>query len=93
MVDMLLKYSKTNQTVLVTNCSKDRALATLNYFNIVDEFSDMFFTDSNNGKINKFKNAISILRVCPDRVIAFENEEEEIKNATQAGIKIINHGV
>jgi beta-phosphoglucomutase-like phosphatase (HAD superfamily) len=90
--DILLKYSKTNKTVLVTNCRKERALMTLNHFGLADKFSNIYFrmlTD-NGVKINKFKNAISKLGVPPNLVIAFENEEIEIVDAKQAGINIIN---
>ena len=90
--DILFKYSKTNKTVLVTNCRKDRAMTTLKYFELEDKFSNIFcreFND-NNKKVNKFQNAISILGVPPNFVIAFENEKEEIADAKQAGIEIIN---
>ncbi len=90
--DILFKYFKTNTTILVTNCRKERALATLNYFELTDKFSQTFYRQftNNDEKINKFKNAISELGVPPYLVIAFENEEIEIADAKQAGIKVIN---
>jgi beta-phosphoglucomutase len=42
-VDILLKYYKTNKTVLVTNCREDRAMMTLNYHKLTDKFSNIFF--------------------------------------------------
>jgi len=94
-VDILLRYSKINKTVMVTNCREDRALITLNYHNLTDKFSNIFFRqNSNNGKrINKFKHAISILGIAPNLVVAFENEEIEITNAKKAGIEFINPNV
>lgn len=91
-VDILTKYSKTNKTVLVTNCRKERALATLDYFGLTKKFSNYFFRQiaNNDKKINKFQNAILELGVSPNFVIAFENEEIEIADAKQAGIEIIN---
>ncbi|PKQ60164.1 hypothetical protein BZG02_20510 [Labilibaculum filiforme] len=91
-VEVLLKYSKSNQTYLVTNCRKDRALKTLNHFGLIDRFTNVFYRkfDDNNKKVNKFENAISILGVPPNIVIAFENEEIEIADAKSAGITIIN---
>lgn len=89
---ILFKYSKTNKTILVTNCRKDRVVTTLNHFGLADKFDNIFcrqITD-NDEKINKFENAISILVVSPNLVVAFENEEIEIADAIQAGIKIIN---
>lgn len=90
--DILSKYSKTNKTVLVTNCRKERALTTLNYFGLADKFSHIFYRllTNNDEKINKFQNAILELGVPPNLVIAFENEESEIADAQQAGISIIN---
>jgi beta-phosphoglucomutase-like phosphatase (HAD superfamily) len=90
--DILSKYSKTNKTVLVTNCRKERALITLNYFGLIEKFSDTFFREfpANDKKINKFQNAISILGISPNIVVAFENEEAEIADAIEAGIEVIN---
>lgn len=69
--DILFKYFKTNTTILVTNCRKERALATLNYFELTDKFSQTFYRQftNNDEKINKFKNAISELGVPPYLVI------------------------
>ena len=90
--DILFKYSKTNKTVLVTNCRKDRAITTLKHFGPEDTFSNIFCREfgENEQKINKFQHAILKLSIPPSLVIAFENEETEIANAKQAGIKIIN---
>lgn len=90
--DILFKYSKTNKTVLVSNCRKDRAMTTLEHFGLTDKFSEIFCRELgvNDEKINKFKNAISKLGVPPNFVIAFENEESEIADAREAGISIIN---
>jgi len=91
-VEILDKHFKTNKTVLVTNCRKDRALATLNYHGLTDKFSDFFFRQFRGGekKINKFQNAILNLGISANLVIAFENEETEIADAQSAGILIIN---
>lgn len=89
--DILFKYSKTNTTVLVTNCRQDRMLTTLDYFGLTSEFDYIFhrqFT-GNSKKINKFQNAILQIGICPKIVIAFENEELEINDAKQAGVGII----
>lgn len=91
-VEILLKYSKTNQTYLVTNCRKNRTLTTLNHFGLIDKFTNIFYREfnNNNRKVNKFQNALSILGVPPNIVIAFENEETKIEDAKTAGIEIIN---
>ena len=90
-VEVLLKYSKSNQTYLVTNCRKDRALKTLNHFGLIDKFTNVFYRMfDDNKKVNKYENALSILGVPPNIVITFENEEIEIADAKSAGITIIN---
>lgn len=91
-VDILLKYFQTNKAVLVTNCREDRALMTLNYHNLTDKFSNIFFRAiSDNGEhINKYKKAISSLSLSAQTVIVFENERPEIEDAIQAGISIEN---
>lgn len=94
-VDILHRYSKTNMTVLVTNCRKERAMAILNHFGLVDKFSHIFhrqFSESDQ-RINKYQFAISELGLQPSLVIAFENEEIEIIDAKQAGIQIINPSI
>jgi phosphoglycolate phosphatase-like HAD superfamily hydrolase len=90
--EILFQYSKTNMTVLVTNCREDRAVLTLNYHGLTDHFNKLFFRqyDNINGKTNKFQNAILRLGISPATVIAFENEESEILDARQAGIQQIN---
>ncbi len=90
--DILFKYSKTNKTVLVTNCRKDRAMTTLKHFGLDDKFSNTFYREfgDNGEKVNKFQNAILKLGVPPNLVIAFENEESEISDAQKAGITTIN---
>ena len=88
---ILFKYYRTNKTVLVTNCRKDRALITLKHFELEDKFTNVFYRETReNNKINKFQNAISKLGVSPNLIIAFENEESEIADAKKAGIQIIN---
>lgn len=91
-VDILIEYSKTNKTVLVTNCREDRALLTLNYFKLFDKFSHIFFrqVSENGNRINKYENAIKSLSLSAQTVIAFENERTEIDDAILAGISINN---
>ena len=90
--DILFKYCETHRTVLVTNCRKDRALITLNHFGLTDKFDHFFFREfaKNEEKINKYQSAIFKLGVEPDLIIAFEDEETEIRDARKAGISAIN---
>ena len=90
--DILIQYSQTNKTVLVTNCREDRALMTLNYYGFIDKFSNIFYRQvtGNEKKINKYENAISSLNVSAHTVKVFEDEQPEIDDAIQAGIPTKN---
>jgi len=90
--DILLIYSKTNKCFLVTNCRKDRALITLNYYGLNDKFNYIFYRQINDNEIsiNKYQNAITYLNISAVSVIVFENEKSEIDAAMLAGIPIQN---
>lgn len=86
--EILEKYSKTNKTILVTNCREDRALMTLKYHGLIDKFSQKFYqknTDNGN-KLNKYDYALINLTISPTTVLVFENEKSEISAAILAGI-------
>jgi beta-phosphoglucomutase len=90
--DILLQYSQTHRTVLVTNCRKDRVFLTLNYHGLNDKFSYIFYRQPNNTKnnMNKYENAIAHLNISANSVIVFENDKSEIDNAILAGIPTKN---
>lgn len=85
--EILQKYCKTNTTILVTNCRKERAKITLEYHNILDKFSHIFYRNFSDEKyLNKFRIVIDNLKISPNSVFVFENEESEIVNAISEGI-------
>ncbi|WP_084299618.1 HAD hydrolase-like protein [Dyadobacter tibetensis] len=90
--DILMKFYTTNKTVLVTNCREDRALMTLNYHNLTDKFSNIFFKQNfdNKNRTNKYKKAITDLSLQAQTIIVFENEKQEIEDALLSGISIDN---
>ena len=90
--DILIRYSKTNKTVLVTNCREDRAILTLEYHKLTDNFSHLFFKqiEDKDTRVNKYKIALNNLSLSAQIVIAFENEKIEIEDAILAGIPIDN---
>jgi len=90
--DILIQYSKTNKTVLVTNCREDRAVLTLEYHKLIDKFNHLFFKeiDDKANRANKYKNALNNLSLSAQIVVAFENEKVEIEDAKLAGIPIDN---
>jgi beta-phosphoglucomutase-like phosphatase (HAD superfamily) len=90
--EILNKFFKHNTTVLVTNCREDRAIITLSQHGLTDKFKHKIFRKSidKDRHINKFENAIKILGLEPQMIIAFENEQFEIFEAVKAGIPIEN---
>lgn len=90
--EILFKYSDTNRLVLVSNCRKERCLETLSFHGLTGKFSDVFYREPNKDeqRINKYSRAIEQLEISPNDIIAFENEQAEIADAMEAGIKIIN---
>lgn len=91
-VEVLLRYSPTHQVVLVSNCRKKRALETLAYHGLLDKFTNVFYRDaaSNKQRTNKYQNAINQLNLPPENIVVFENDRQEIADAMDAGIRIIN---
>ncbi|MCS3552329.1 MULTISPECIES: HAD hydrolase-like protein [unclassified Sphingobacterium] len=85
-LNILATYSNRNITVLVTNCRKDRANLILDYHNLINKFSNIFYRIESTYKINKYSNAISLLGIEPHSIIVFENEKTEIEDAISAGI-------
>lgn len=92
LVDILIPYSKTNKTILVTNCREERATMTLNHYDLLDKFDHTFYRQisENENKINKYENALSFLKMAPNSVLIFENEKSEISDAILAGIPYEN---
>lgn len=90
--NILIKYSKINKTILVTNCQEDRAFVTLKYHGIVDKFNHKFYQQKvdNENKINKYETALLYLKIPPTSVFVFENEKPEIDAAILVGIPIQN---
>ncbi len=92
-VSILRKYANTNKTILVTNCRWKRALETLSYHGLIHKFTTFCCkeeSEENTLNINKYQKAIYSLKMSPNDVIAFENEDKEIVNALCAKIKIVN---
>ena len=93
-VMILKQYARTHRTVLVSHCREDRALETLAFYGLTDDFDDLLFRHSDNSKsVNKYQRAIEWTGVSPRSVVAYENENTEIANAMAAGINTINPGV
>ena len=91
-VDLLLKYAPTHEIVLVTYCRLSRALDTLSYYGLTDKFATLLCREAipDGQATDKYSNAIHLLGIPPDHIIAFEDEESEIACALNVGIITIN---
>ncbi|WKS95819.1 HAD hydrolase-like protein [Riemerella columbina] len=89
-VDILKRFSKTNTIVLVSNCRRKRGMEVLEYHKLTSYFDHMFFYEDKEMNENKYKNALKSLNISGKEVIAFEDDEEEIQKAREAGIEHIN---
>ena len=90
--DLLLKYAPTHEIVLVTYCRLSRALDTLSYHGLTDKFATLLCREAipDGQATDKYSNAIHLLGIPPDHIIAFEDEKSEIACALNAGIITIN---
>lgn len=86
--DILKKHAKTHRIILVTASRNARALATLDYHNIIHLFDDYCFKQESSK--NKFELFSKQFTINLDQAILFENEEREVQNAINIGIKTQN---
>lgn len=91
-IDILLKYSATNNLALVSKENKNRVEETLSFHKLLNKFTYIFCGDTStpSKEYNKYTRAITLLGISPQKIIAFEDEEDEISDAKEAGIKFIN---
>lgn len=87
LVRALRHASDKQQTVLVTNANRARAMLTLQHHGIVDYFNQLFFGECSVNVSSKYENALHLLCVDADEVIIFENDLNEITKALKLGIK------
>lgn len=83
--------SNNQQTVLVTNANRARALLTLKHHGIVSYFNQMFFGNCVTDQRTKYEHAICSLKIDPEQVIIFENDLKEINHALSTGV--LSHNI
>lgn len=74
---------QSSQIYLVTNSQVQRAKALLQFYMINHLFTDFIFSK---GQENKYQYALNQLNLQPNQVIVFEDDDEKIIEAVQAGI-------
>ena len=84
--EILKRYSKTKQIILVTNSRKERACETLKYHGLLGRFNYMFCQQPHGEIKNKYEYAVTSMQINPASVVVFENETTEVNAAKFAGI-------
>jgi len=83
LLEILFEYSKTSEIVLLTRSGEERAEITLKHHDIYDFFNRRIYVKSEQ---DKYRMAIDTLKVSPETIHVFENEDCEIQSALNAGI-------
>ena len=79
--------SKTNITILATQSEKQRAIDTLQYHNLLANFThSVFREDLQEEQQNKYAHVVQKYNLNPQDIFVFEDNEIEIANALTAGI-------
>lgn len=85
-LEIVNNFSLTNKIILATNSHVERADLVLRYHHLDEIFDFKFYKNDYNEENNKFKYIINYLKIDPNLIIVFENENSEIKQAKLAGI-------
>jgi FMN phosphatase YigB (HAD superfamily) len=84
---ILMKYYQTHKTFLISNSREERGALTLEHHDLTNKFSAKFYRKNEKSEdSNKYKFALASLKISPDAVIVFENDELEINAAVLSGI-------
>ena len=90
LVSQLINLSRKKRVYLVTNASSSRAKMTISFHRLESYFSGIICKDNRPANANKYLHAIEYLCAAPKKIVVFENEKKEIKNAALAGINPSN---
>jgi beta-phosphoglucomutase len=89
-VNIINKYQGLKLLVLVTNSSKKRAMAILEFYDLLDKFDFLVFQNNLDSVWeNKYSKALAIAAIDPAKVVCFDDDDTEIIKAQDAGIKAI----
>lgn len=80
--NILIKFFRTNKTILITNANKNRVRELLHYHSLSCYFSHIFVNKTH----NKFSNLLNFYDLNPNNIILFENEKIEIQKAISVGV-------
>ncbi|MCO6450525.1 MAG: hypothetical protein J5I90_07015 [Caldilineales bacterium] len=85
---LITKHRGKNPIVLVTRCREMRAVEVLKHHKMLECFSRLICWEAlpQGGSSNKHGNAISLMGVCQEAVIIFENDNFDVEQAMLAGV-------
>jgi len=95
-LEIINKFSKTNQIILATNSHTIKADLLLNYYDLFNLFNKKYYKESYAGEDNKYQYIINDLNIKSNDIIIFEDNHNEICKASNLGIpseNIINPNI
>lgn len=82
--NLLISNKTTTKVCLVTKASPERVVQLLNHHNCAKLFDSIFFCKHID---NKYQYALNKINMCSKKVLVFEDDENEILHANEAGIQ------
>ena len=92
LANLIMSYYSENAVVLVTRCRKKRAVEVLQYHQLLTRFTRLICREdlSPVNLYNKYESAITMMAVSRDKVLVFENDENDVEQAKVAGVPSSN---
>ena len=83
LIKFLIISKSTTKVYLVTKASPERVIQLLDHHNCAKLFDKIFFCKDIH---NKYQYALNEINICSKKVLVFEDDENEILHANEAGI-------
>lgn len=83
LMNFLVSNKNTIKVYLVTKASPERVIQLLSHHNCTKLFDKIFFCKDIH---NKYRYALNEINICPKKILVFEDDENEILHANEAGI-------
>ena len=83
LIKFLIINKSTTKVCLVTKASPERVIQLIDHHNCAKLFDKIFFCKDIH---NKYQYALNEINICSKKVLVFEDDENEILHANEAGI-------
>ena len=83
LINFLISNKNTAKVCLVTKASPERVIQLLDHHNCAKLFDEIFFCKDIH---NKYQYVLNEINICSKKVLVFEDDENEILHANEAGI-------